>query len=113
MKKHTQTDEHKASQNTLLLWKGLVSLPSFCLTLYQTKSPSPLQFVKHGPDSSKLSVLIPHLELIRGPPEAQAYGPINNHSAELWVRQQSADEPVSTKHKPLPPSLPQEDNSHF
>lgn len=46
------------------------------------------------------------------PPEAQASGPINNHSAELQVRQQSADEPVSTKHQsfPLPPL---HYNSHF
>lgn len=34
--------------------------------------------------------------------EAQASGPINNHTAELWVRQQSADEPVSTKQSPFP-----------
>lgn len=30
--------------------------------------------------------------------EVEASGPINNHAAELRVRQQSADEPVSTKH---------------
>lgn len=36
--------------------------------------------------------------------EVEASGPINNHPAELRVRQQSADEPVSTKHTP-PPSL--------
>lgn len=30
--------------------------------------------------------------------EVEASGPINNHTAELRVRQQSADEPVSTKH---------------
>lgn len=39
--------------------------------------------------------------------EVEASGPINNHAAELRVRQQSADEPVSTKHKsPNPPNPP-------
>lgn len=36
--------------------------------------------------------------------EVEASGPINNHTTELRVRQQSADEHVSTKH--IVPSLP-------
>lgn len=70
---HTHTRENKDSQNTLLLWKGLLSLPSslppsLFISLTKCLSSYSVLHVKHGQANVQLSSLIPHLELIRGPP---------------------------------------------
>lgn len=117
-KKHTHTHENKDSQNTLLLWKGLLSLPPSRLFL----PPSLPLYQSHRMPISRLSascetwrrakrgIVLSHSTSgadQRASWKFEASGPINNRTAELRVRQQSADEPVSTKHivpSPLPPS---------
>lgn len=107
--KHTHRQEDKGSQNTLLLGKSLSSLlnPSFTLCQsQQTQSPHPPLHVKHGRSNFELSSLIAHIWIwSEGLLRVEASGPINNRAAELRVRQQSADEPVSTKHKAPSPYL--------
>lgn len=109
-KTHTYTHrQDKGSQNTLLLGKCLWSHLNPSSTLYQsqqTQSPHLPLNVKHGQSNFELSSLIPHIWIwSEGLLRAEASGPINNRAAELRVRQQSADEPVSTKHKAPSPYL--------
>lgn len=107
--KNTQTRRQRLTKHTLLLGKRLSSLPNPSSTLYQsqqTHSPHLPLRVKHGQSNFELSSLIPHIWIwSEGLLRVEASGPINNRAAELRVRQQSADEPVSTKHKPPSPFL--------
>lgn len=111
--KHARCRENKDSQNRLPLWKGLLSLPSPSSALYHTPlmpiSP-PLCSMRNmdGPKRRSRPLSFHIWNWSEGLLEVEASGPINNHAAELRVRQQSADEPVSTKHKSpnLPPPLP-------
>lgn len=108
-RKKTHTHENKDSQNTLLLWKGLLSLPS---SLPHSLSVSPNAYLPPFCfmwNMGRLTQNCPHSFHIwswsEGLLEVEASGPINNHTAEVRVRQQSADEPVSTKHTvSFPPS---------
>ncbi len=100
--KKTHTHENKDSQNTLLLWKGLLSLP---YSLPHALSVSPNAYLPalcFMWNTDRLALNCPlsfHIwSWSEGLLEVEASGPINNHTAELRVRQQSADEPVSTKH---------------
>lgn len=111
----THTHENKDSQNTLLLWKGLLYLPSLPHSLSVAPNAYLLTFcfMWNMDGLTQICPLSFHIwSWSEGLLEVEASGPINNHTAELRVRQQSADEPVSTKHT-VPSPLLQEDNSHF
>lgn len=100
--KKTHRQENKDSQNTLLLWKGLLSLPSSIPHSVSVSTNAYLPTFYFMWNMDRLTSNCPlffHIWIwSEGLLEVEASGPINNHAAELRVRQQSADELVSTKH---------------